>query len=130
MIASCGGTRLNQQQQIRVATEAELLKAEAEKNSIKDENVTIADSLFAVAQEISKRSVMSHDVVFYTDLAIAHYRVALARHSVMTSHTAKDNASEALKISEEKVHRYKNVLAEIRTDEDVEVKSKGGVSNE
>jgi hypothetical protein len=105
--ASCGPSFLHVRE--RSMAEAEYLKAEAARNNLRGDDINAADNFLALARAASKPNAASD----YADLAAAHYRVALARHSLEASAGVLARAESALKTSQEQVARYQDVLTQV-----------------
>jgi hypothetical protein len=96
--------------QARFVTEAEILQAEVAANNITGDDIIIADRFLALA-----KTGKGPEAVNNADLAAAHYRIALARHSLEQSSNALAEAKAALEVAEEQVDRYNNILNRVNT---------------
>lgn len=104
---ACGSSFRSVQE--RVMTEAELLKQEAAAKNLRCDDVTIANGYLADARATSNAERSAN----LADLAAAHYRIALARHSLAESVGALGDAAAALRFSEEQVEKYGQVLTQV-----------------
>jgi hypothetical protein len=107
-LVSCGGAAYGPIQ-ARSTTEAEYLKAEATAINLKGEEIDAADGYLSKAQTTKN----AQEKAVYADLAAAHYRVALARHSVLVSGQVASGSEEALKGSQGQVEIYTSVLSRV-----------------
>jgi hypothetical protein len=97
---------------VRATTEAEYLKAEAAAINLQGEEIVAADGFLAKA----KTTGNVEESAVCADLAVAYYRVALARHSLVVSGQALNSSEAALKSSQEQVEKYKEVLARVNAN--------------
>jgi hypothetical protein len=100
--------------QVRTATEAEYLRAEATAINLQGEEIVAAEGYFAKAREMAEKDVGKSAA--YADLAAAYYRIALARHSLLMSGQALNVSENALKTSQEQVETYSRVLARVNAN--------------
>ncbi|GBU23280.1 hypothetical protein R80B4_03197 [Fibrobacteres bacterium R8-0-B4] len=100
--------------QVRTATEAEYLRAEAAAINLQGEEIVAAEGYFAKAAETAEKAPA--ESAAYADLAAAYYRIALARHSLAVSEQALSVSDAALKASQEQVETYANVLARVNAN--------------
>jgi len=98
--------------QVRTTTEAEYLKAEAVAINLQGEDFFAAEGYLAKALETKN----PEESAAYADLAVAYYRLALARHSVVVSGQALSGSEAALKNSQELVEVYSSVLARVSSN--------------
>jgi hypothetical protein len=99
--------------QVRVTTEAEYLRAEAAAINLQGEEIVAAEGYLAKALATAEKPEES---AAYADLAVAYYRVALARHSLVVSGQALSGSEAALKSSREQVEIYASVLARVNAN--------------
>jgi hypothetical protein len=98
--------------QVRATTEAEYLKAEAAAINLQGEEIVAAEGYLSKALATNK----AQESAAYADLAVANYRLALARHSVVMSGQALSVSEAALKSSQEQVEKYASVLTRVNAN--------------
>jgi len=111
LAVSCGGAAYGPIRE-RATTEAELLKAEAVAINLQGEEIVAAEGFLAKAKATSNEA----ESAAYADLAAAYYRVALARHSVVTSGQELSVSEATLKESRDLVETYSKVLASVNKE--------------
>jgi len=106
---SCGG--FPRHIETRTLAEAEYLQKEAAAKRLSGDEITVADGFLARAR-MNNSAKESTDLA---DLAVAYYRVALARNSADESAQALSQAEAALAQSREQVARYQELLSRVNS---------------